>query len=211
MMRVLINFLKGIVAGIGGIVPGLSGSVLMVLLGVYEPTIHALGTLMTNFKKNIRFLLPLLLGMGCGVLLFTSCSLQQIGLMYTTAGKSGFITSLYIILVPIFGLFMKKKVISLIWVSVMLAICGLYLLCGGGVTMGRGELYTLACSVAFAFHILFIDRISAKVDGVSLKVALENLHVMLSDLKKATGRNDIMIATGHKSDVMDEYSTGKLR
>ena len=71
MMRVLINFLKGIVAGIGGIVPGLSGSVLMVLLGVYEPTIHALGTLMTNFKKNIRFLLPLLLGMGCGVLLFS--------------------------------------------------------------------------------------------------------------------------------------------
>ena len=71
MMRMLINFLKGVVAGIGGIVPGLSGSVLMVLLGVYEPTIRALGTLMTNFKKNIRFLLPLLLGMACGVLMFS--------------------------------------------------------------------------------------------------------------------------------------------
>ena len=70
-MRFILNFLKGIVAGIGGIVPGLSGSVLMVLLGVYEQTIHALGTLMTNFKKNIRFLLPLLLGMVCGVLLFS--------------------------------------------------------------------------------------------------------------------------------------------
>ena len=70
-MKFLINFLKGIVAGIGGIVPGLSGSVLMVLLGVYEQTIHALGTLLSHFKKNVRFLLPLLLGMVCGVLLFS--------------------------------------------------------------------------------------------------------------------------------------------
>ncbi len=70
-MRLLKNFIKGIISGIGGIVPGLSGSVLMVLLGVYEPTVRALGTLMTDFKKNIRFLLPLLLGMLCGVLLFS--------------------------------------------------------------------------------------------------------------------------------------------
>lgn len=70
-MNVLILFLKGIVAGIGGIVPGLSGSVLMVLLGVYERTIQALGTLLSALKKNIRFLLPLLLGMACGVLLFS--------------------------------------------------------------------------------------------------------------------------------------------
>ena len=70
-MRFFKNFLKGIVAGIGGIVPGLSGSVLMVLLDIYEHTIHALGTLFQNFKKNIRFLLPVLLGMACGVILFS--------------------------------------------------------------------------------------------------------------------------------------------
>lgn len=70
-MTFLKNFIKGIISGIGGIVPGLSGSVLMVLLGVYEQTIRALGTLLTDFKKNIRFLAPLLLGMLCGVLLFS--------------------------------------------------------------------------------------------------------------------------------------------
>ena len=70
-MRVFKNFVKGIIAGIGGIVPGLSGSVLMVLLDIYEHTIHALGTLFQNFKKNVRFLLPVLLGMGCGVILFS--------------------------------------------------------------------------------------------------------------------------------------------
>lgn len=70
-MKFLKNFVKGIIAGIGGIVPGLSGSVLMVLLDIYEHTIHALGTLLQDFKKNVRFLLPVLLGMGCGVLLFS--------------------------------------------------------------------------------------------------------------------------------------------
>lgn len=70
-MGFLLKFLKGVVAGIGGIVPGLSGSVLMVLLGIYEQTIESLGTLFRNFKKNIRFLLPVLLGMVVGVLLFS--------------------------------------------------------------------------------------------------------------------------------------------
>lgn len=70
-MRFFKNFLKGVIAGIGGIVPGLSGSVLMVLLDIYEHTIHALGTLFQDFKKNVRFLLPVLLGMACGVILFS--------------------------------------------------------------------------------------------------------------------------------------------
>lgn len=70
-MAFLLNFLKGIVAGIGGVAPGLSGSVLMVIMGVYEKTVHAIGTLFQNFKNNIRYLLPLVLGMGCGVLIFS--------------------------------------------------------------------------------------------------------------------------------------------
>lgn len=70
-MTSLINFLKGIVAGIGGIAPGLSGSVLLVILGLYERMVNAIGTLFRNFKKNILFLIPLLGGMGVGVLLFS--------------------------------------------------------------------------------------------------------------------------------------------
>ncbi len=65
------NFLKGIVAGIGGVAPGLSGSVLLIIMGLYRKTLDALGTLLTDFKKNIRFLLPVVAGMFVGVLLFS--------------------------------------------------------------------------------------------------------------------------------------------
>ena len=118
-------------------------------------------------KEDTRFLL--ISGLLCGLFLFAACSLQQLGLLYTTAGKSGFLTSLYIILVPILGLFLRKKVQPWIWISVLLAACGLYLLCGGGAfSLGKGELLTLGCAVAFSFHILVIDRVSPKVDGVRL-------------------------------------------
>lgn len=70
-MTLLKNFLKGLVAGIGGIAPGLSGSVLLVILGLYEQTVNAIGTLFKNFKTNIKFLLPLLVGLGIGILLFS--------------------------------------------------------------------------------------------------------------------------------------------
>ena len=67
----MINFLKGIVAGIGGVAPGLSGSVLLIIMGLYQQTLDALGTLFRNFEKNIRFLLPVVAGMFLGVLLFS--------------------------------------------------------------------------------------------------------------------------------------------
>ena len=70
-MKALINFLKGIVAGIGGIAPGLSGSVLLVILGLYEDTVHAIGTFFQNFRKNVRFLLPIVVGLAIGVLAFS--------------------------------------------------------------------------------------------------------------------------------------------
>ena len=65
------NFLKGIIVGIGGIAPGLSGSVLLVILGLYQKTINAIGTIFKNFKKNVAFLVPLFLGFGVGVVLFS--------------------------------------------------------------------------------------------------------------------------------------------
>lgn len=107
-------------------------------------------------------------GVLCGILLFSACSLQQYGLLYTSTAKSGFITSLYIILVPIISLFFGKKVLPWIWISVVLAVAGLYLLCGGGVSIGPGELLTLGCAIVFTFHILLIDKVSPSVDGVRL-------------------------------------------
>ena len=65
------NFLKGIIVGIGGIAPGLSGSVLLVILGLYQKTITAIGTLFKNFKQNLKFLIPLVLGFGVGILIFS--------------------------------------------------------------------------------------------------------------------------------------------
>lgn len=70
-MTFLKNFIKGIVVGIGGIAPGLSGSVLLVILGLYEQAVHAIGTIFLDFKKNIKFLFPLLLGFGVGILTFS--------------------------------------------------------------------------------------------------------------------------------------------
>lgn len=107
-------------------------------------------------------------GVVCGILLFAACSLQQLGLQYVEAGKAGFVTSLYIILVPIVGLFFGKKVKPWVWVSVVLALVGLYLLCASDMSIGKGELMILACSVAFTGHILVIDKVSPKLDGVRL-------------------------------------------
>ena len=76
---------------------------------------------------------------------------------------------MYIILVPIFGIFLKKKVRGTIWLSVALAVFGLYMLCGmGGFSMNLGEGLTLLCAVAFAFHIMYIDHVSPGADGVRL-------------------------------------------
>ena len=98
--------------------------------------------------------------------------LQQIGMLYTTAGKAGFITALYVVLVPIFGRILGKKIRPLIWLCVLASAFGLYLLCmpasGGFGHINKGDLIVLACAVCFAVHILFIDYFSPKVDGVRL-------------------------------------------
>ncbi len=108
-------------------------------------------------------------GISCGVVLFVAGSLQQIGIQYTTAGKAGFITALYIVLVPILGLLIGRKVRLVLWVSVALAAVGLYLLCiTGSFTIGWGDLLVIAGAFGFAVHILVIDHFSPKADGVKL-------------------------------------------
>ena len=118
----------------------------------------------TPLKKQFLY------GAVCGLILFASTNLQQWGLSDTTAGKSGFVTALYVVLVPVFGLlFFRKKVGWNIWPAVMMAAVGLYLLCvKEGFTVQKGDVITFFCAIVFAFHILAIDSFTDKISGVTL-------------------------------------------
>ena len=109
-------------------------------------------------------------GVACGVLLCIASNLQQFGIMYTSVGKSGFITAMYIVLVPVLGIFLKKKAGIKIWCSVAIAVGGLYLLSmtDSGFSIQKGDLLLLLGAVIFSFHILTIDYFSPKVDGVKM-------------------------------------------
>lgn len=108
-------------------------------------------------------------GILCGCILCAATNLQQVGILYTTVGKAGFITACYIVLVPIFGMFLGKKTGMGIWISVGLAVVGLYLLClNDSLVFGKGDLYVLGCAVLFAWHILTIDHFTELVDGVRM-------------------------------------------
>lgn len=108
-------------------------------------------------------------GICCGIILFVASSLQQLGIQYTSVGKAGFLTAMYILLVPVMGLFVHKKVGMKVWIGVVFAVCGLYLLCmTNGFKLERGDALVLACAVVFSLHILVIDYFSPKVDGVRM-------------------------------------------
>lgn len=108
-------------------------------------------------------------GIICGCSLFVASSLQQIGLVYTDAGKAGFITAMYIVLVPILGLFLGRRVPKAAVFSVALAVVGLYLLSCLGVTeVNKGDLFLMGCALAFSVQITCIDRFAAAVDGFRL-------------------------------------------
>lgn len=109
-------------------------------------------------------------GISCGVLLCIASNFQQFGISFTTVGKAGFITALYIIIVPILGLFMKKKVGPKIWAGVALATVGLYMLCmtAERFSISKGDFLVLICAGFFSLHILVIDYFSPKCDGVRL-------------------------------------------
>lgn len=111
-----------------------------------------------------------LCGFICGTILFVSSTIQQYGLVYTTVGKSGFITALYIIMVPLIGIFLHQKAGLNIWIGVVLSVVGLYFLCmsGGLGGINIGDVLTLVCSLGFAVHIQYIDRVSGSVECVRL-------------------------------------------
>lgn len=108
-------------------------------------------------------------GLICGFLMFVSTCLQQVGILYTTVAKAGFITALYIIMVPILGIFLKKKAGLKIWISVLIAVIGLYLLCmKGSFSISKGDFLILLCSLTFAMHIMVVDHFTVKVSGTKL-------------------------------------------
>ena len=110
-------------------------------------------------------------GLLCGLLLFAATSLQQIGLVTTDAGKAGFITALYVVLVPVAAwLFLRKNPGRVIWIGVLLAVIALYLLCmpPTGFRMETGDLLVLGCAVCFTGQILCVDHYAPQVNGTAL-------------------------------------------
>ncbi len=108
-------------------------------------------------------------GVLCGFLIAIAAAFQQAGIQYTTVGKAGFITTLYVILVPIFSIFLKKKPSPLIWLCVLLAVCGLYLLCmSETASINFGDLLVLCSGLGFAIQILVVDHYVLHMDGVKL-------------------------------------------
>ena len=124
--------------------------------------------LLGKWKKGFATKVEWIGGICCGIALCVASNFQQVGIQYTTVGKAGFITALYVVLVPIFGIFLKKRVPLLIWGCVAVSVAGLYLLCmpAEAFVLAFGDLLVLLCAVLFSVHILVIDHFSPKGDGV---------------------------------------------
>lgn len=119
----------------------------------------------TDKKKTFRAIILV------GLCLFVGINLQQFAFNYIEAGKVGFLTALYMLLVPLIGLFMKKRPPFTVWIGIALGTVALYLICMGGKSgfgLGKGEILTLLCAVAFALHIIVIDKFGSEVDSVVL-------------------------------------------
>lgn len=140
---------------------------------VLLPCIYLLGKLKSPEEREAAARLDkktlLAGGISCGVILCLASNAQQIGIQYTSVGKAGFITALYIVIVPILGIFLKRRCGWKVWLSVLIALVGFYLLCMvGGFSLEHGDLWLLMCALLFSFHILTIDHFSPMVDGVKM-------------------------------------------
>lgn len=120
-------------------------------------------------KGKVSFFYSLKAGICLGVILYLGAGLQQLGMEHTTAAKAGFITGLYIVLVPVFGIFLKQKTNINTWIGVGIAVIGLYLLSiNKGFQMEKGDFLVLLCSIAFTIHILAIDYFSKRIHSIVL-------------------------------------------
>ena len=110
-------------------------------------------------------------GVLCGLALTAATIIQQYGIMYTTVGKAGFITALYIVIVPILGIFLNRKVSHVIWLSVLISATGLYLLSvKEGFSVSKGDIMILICAFLFSIQILLIDKYSPIANGIDLSI-----------------------------------------
>ena len=117
--------------------------------------------------KEIDWKVTGLGGLSCGLFLTFASMLQQYGIVYTTVGKAGFITTLYIIFVPITGIFFRRKVSNIVWIAAVMAAIGMYLLCmTESFALSKGDTYVFLCALFFTGHIMVIDYFSPKTDGV---------------------------------------------
>lgn len=122
-------------------------------------------------------------GLWCGIALFAASGLQQMGLVHTDAGKAGFITAMYIVLVPVLGLFLGQKPGKLVWLSVALAVVGLYLLsCVGVSSINIGDAYLMGCAGAFAVQITLVDRLGKGQDGLRLNFVQFLVNAVISSV-----------------------------
>lgn len=120
-------------------------------------------------------------GILCGIPLFLACNLQQIALVDTDAGKAGFLTAMYIVIVPIIGIFRKQKAGIQVPISVLLAVIGLYFLsCKNGFQISTGDLLLLGCALMFAIQITFVDKFAAHVDALRLNTIQAFVCTVLS-------------------------------
>lgn len=121
-------------------------------------------------EKRKENKLILIGGFCCGAVLFVAATLQQFGVGLTTAGKAGFITTLYVVFVPILSVLLRKRVRPIMWLCVVLGAAGLYLLCmtDKNFSLSPGDTLVLLCAAAFSVHILVVDYFAPKVDGVKL-------------------------------------------
>ena len=109
-------------------------------------------------------------GTCCGICLFVASILQQYGILYSTTAKAGFITTLYVVVVPLMRVFLGKRPSPIVWFCVLISVAGFYLLCmgGGDFRLQTGDLLLLLCAVCFSVHILVIDHFSPQTDGVKM-------------------------------------------
>lgn len=123
-------------------------------------------------------------GLICGTALCIASNFQQLGIAYSTVGKSAFITALYIVLVPLLGLFFKKKLSIQIWIGVILAMIGLYLLCMKDevFVLSTGDIYLLLCAFFFTIQITAVDHFAPKVNCVALSMMQFFVTAILSGI-----------------------------
>lgn len=121
-------------------------------------------------RKPLPLKTTIIGGLSCGLALTVASTLQQYGLTMTTVGKGGFITTLYIIMTPILGIFLHRRAPRIVWVAAAMAVGGMYLLCvnGESLSISAGDLLVLGSALIFSVHILVIDKFSPLTDGVVL-------------------------------------------